>query len=221
MEIDGLWHFHPEEPLPEPPDSGVPLRRPGSESGKSDAGDGRTGPLAGRAGAIGLVAAYRWLALSPVDLLRQCRQARFQGSGPGGQKRNRVYSGVRVTHADSGLSAESVDSRASLRNLETAVARLRLGLALSASYPDRHPDECLAEVPQPAFRVAASAAHEDYPRFLLRALHQLAWHKGQVAAAAAALDCTASALTRFFKADKAAWARARGIRAENGLHPLK
>ncbi|MEO6095353.1 MAG: peptide chain release factor-like protein [Fibrobacteria bacterium] len=168
-----------------------------------------------------MLAAYRWLALSPVDLLRRCRQARFQGSGPGGQKRNRVYSGVRVTHADSGLSAESVDSRASLRNLEAAVGRLRLSLALSASYLDRQPDECLAEVPQPPFRVGASASHEDYPRFLLRALHRLAWHKGQVAAAAAALDCTASALTRFFKADKAAWARTRGIRADNGLHPLK
>jgi hypothetical protein len=214
METEDLMHFHPAEP---PADGRNRMRG----EARTESGDGQNEADAGRSGSIGLVAAYRWLALSPVELLRQCRQARFQGSGPGGQKRNRVYSGVRVTHAESGLAAESVDSRASLRNLEAAVARLRMSLALSASYLDRHPDECLAEVPQPTFRVGASASHEDYPRFLLRAMHRLAWHKGQVAAAAAALDCTASALTRFFKADKAAWARTRGIRAENGLHPLK
>ena len=43
--------------------------------------------------------------------MRACAQARFQGSGPGGQKRNRVYSGVRLTHEESRLTAESVDSR--------------------------------------------------------------------------------------------------------------
>ncbi|GEM_PF-333828 len=171
--------------------------------------------------AVSLTAAYRWLALSPDDLLRQCRQARFQGSGPGGQKRNRVYSGVRVTHGESGLTAESVDSRASLRNLYAAVSRLRMGLALSAAYAEAAPERCAEGVPQPSFRAGANAAHEDYPRFLLRALHQLAWHKGQLAPAAAALDCTASALTRFFKTDKGAWAKARRIREENGLHPLK
>ena len=165
--------------------------------------------------------AYRWLALSEADLLKQCRQARFQGSGPGGQKRNRVYSGVRVTHAASGLSAESVDSRASLKNLGAAVSRLRMGLALAAAYAERDPQACLAESPQPPFRAGANPAHRDYPLFLLRALHLLAWNGGQLAPAAEALGCTASALTRFFKADKAAWAKARGIREANGLHPLK
>jgi hypothetical protein len=177
----------------------------------------------GNAGTPRLAAsdAYRWLALTPDDLLRQCRQARFQGSGPGGQKRNRVYSGVRVSHQDSGLSAESVDSRASLRNLYAAVERLRMGLALSASLTDGDPAQSAAGSPQATFRAGASASHEDYPRFLLRALHQLAWHRGQLAPAAAALGCTASALTRFFKADKAAWAKAREIREANGLHALK
>ncbi|MEO6095607.1 MAG: peptide chain release factor-like protein [Fibrobacteria bacterium] len=211
-------HFYPAEPPSGGDDPPLGDARPGSSDRKNEAVNSLVN---GRVEGIALLAAYRWLALSPVDLLRRCRQARFQGSGPGGQKRNRVYSGVRVTHTDSGISAESVDSRASLRNLEAAVARLRLSLALSAAYLERHPDECLAEVPQSVFRVGASASHEDYPRFLLRALHWLAWHKGQVAAAAAALDCTASALTRFFKTDKAAWARTRGIRADNGLHPLK
>lgn len=182
-----------------------------------------TDPAAGKAPAPRLPStdAYRLLALTPEELLRQCRQARFQGSGPGGQKRNRVYSGVRVTHGATGLTAESVDSRASLRNLGAAVGRLRMVLALSASLLDCDPDQGAAGSPQAPFRAGASASHEDYPRFLLRALHHLAWHRGQLAPAAAALGCSASALTRFFKADKAAWARAKDIRETNGLHALK
>jgi hypothetical protein len=159
--------------------------------------------------------------LPPEELLRACGQARFQGSGPGGQKRNRVYSGVRLTHAESRLTAESVDSRASLRNLHAALARLRLSMALSAGLPGCDPAEAAAQTPQPSFRAGVNPAHADFPRFALRALHLLAWHQGQTAPAAAALECTASALTRFFKVDKGVWARARAIREANGLHPLK
>src|SRR5690606_38575412 len=164
--------------------------------------------------------------LPPEELLRACRQARFQGSGPGGQKRNRVYSGIRLTHADSGLTAESVDGRSAQRNLQDALARLRLNLALSASMEECDPSGTDAAPlpvapPLPAFRPDANAAHPDFPRFALRALHHLAWNRGRSAHAAEALGCTASALTRFFKADKAVWAKAREIREKNGLFPLK
>ena len=69
--------------------------------------------------------AWAWLSLPPETLIKDCGQARFQGSGPGGQKRNRVYSGVRLTHGPSGLTAECVDSRASGRNVGEALSRLR------------------------------------------------------------------------------------------------
>lgn len=178
-------------------------------------------PAASEAPGSGLpvLSVYAWLALPPEELLRACGQARFQGSGPGGQKRNRVYSGVRLTHPESKLTAESVDSRASLRNLHAALARLRLNLALSASLPGCDP--ALAAASLPPFRAGANPAHADFPRFALRALHALAWHQGRLAPAAAALECTASALTRFCKSDKGVWARMHAIRAANGLRPLK
>jgi hypothetical protein len=184
-----------------------------NEGGNARPGDSGAG--------VPVLDAYAWLAAPPEALLKTCVQARFQGSGPGGQKRNRVYSGVRLTHAASGLTAESVDSRASLRNLHAALARLRLNMALSAALPGCDPAEADARSPQPPFRAEANPGHGDFPRFALRALHLLAWHRGRLAPAAAALDCPASALTRFFKADKGVWARARAIREANGLHPLK
>jgi hypothetical protein len=170
--------------------------------------------------------AYRWLALPPEELLRACRQARFQGSGPGGQKRNRVYSGIRLTHPDSGITAESVDGRSAQRNLLDALARLRLNLALSASLEGCDPSGIDAAPsqeasPRPEFRTGANPAHPDFPGFALRALHHLDWNRGRTAPAADALGCSASALTRFLKADKAVWTKAREIRERNGLFPLK
>lgn len=177
------------------------------------------GPDAGENGEkpIAPAAAWAWLSLPPESLLKQCRQSRFQGSGPGGQKRNRVYSGVRLSHAGSGLTGECVDSRASARNVGEALARLRMRLALSAAAAPEPVDPA----PGSAFRAGANPDHVDYPRFALRALLLLAGNGGQSAPAAAALACTSSALTRFLKGDKAVWAKAREIRAAHGLHPLK
>jgi hypothetical protein len=165
---------------------------------------------------VGPAEAWAWLSEPPEALLEECRQSRFQGSGPGGQKRNRVYSGVRVKHSPSGLTAESVDSRASARNLGEALSRLRLALALAGSAgADADP------APGVPFRSGASPSHPDYARCALRALALLRAHAGQLAPAAAALGCTPSALTRFLKEEKAVWARAREIRLGHGLHPLK
>jgi len=196
---------------------------------------GKTGESSEPAPAVAVAAAWAWLSLPPESLLKQCFQARFQGSGPGGQKRNRVYSGVRLTHVASGLSAESVDSRASARNLGEALSRLRLALALAAVPGDpakagNDPGNAgVTEAsgptgdPAPAtpFRAAANPSHADYARGALRALSLLRFHAGQLAPAAAALGCTPSALTRYLKEEKSVWARAREIRIGNGLHPLK
>lgn len=191
--------------------------------------------------------AWAWLSLPPENLLKDCGQARFQGSGPGGQKRNRVYSGVRLTHVPSGLTAECVDSRASGRNVGEALSRLRLAIALAATpAPGAQGNAAVTPTedivgntgvtgsgaaagplgpgdPAPGlpFRAGANPTHPDYARGALRALSLLRSHAGQVTPAAAALGCTPSALTRFLKEEKAVWARAREIRIGNGLHPLK
>ena len=190
---------------------------PKTGSGSAAAAEDASAPLA-------IDAVWAWLLLEPEALLKQCRQSRFQGSGPGGQKRNRIYSGVRLSHMGSGLTGECVDSRASARNVGEALARLRLGLALSAIAPGGNRDA--TEPPAglaggPAFRAGANPAHADYARFALRALSRFEAHGGQVAPAAAALGCTASALTRFLKAEKAVWAKAKAVREAYGLHALK
>ncbi len=173
----------------------------------------------------------RWLAMTPEDLLRACKQARYQGSGPGGQKRNRVYSGVRLLHPESGLAIEADARRESRGNLEDALHRLRVALALQISGVTTVPGDSKESLEQdieatpvfqsPKFRANASPNHVDFPLFALRAVYFLNKYRGQTSVAAQAVGCTGSALARFLKSDKALWVRARDIREANGLHPLK
>lgn len=164
--------------------------------------------------------------LDPEVLLGACKQSRYQGSGPGGQKRNRVYSGIRLVHGESGLAIECEAHRESHRNLEVALQNLRFTLALAMQLEISDPNS-LAEVEndkafrEPVFRADASPRHFDFPIFMMRALYWFSKHHGHTAATAQVLGCSTSALIRFLKADKCLWMKAKEIRERHGLHPLK
>lgn len=74
-------------------------------------------------------AAETYLELSDRDLLQQCEVTTFRASGPGGQKRNKTDSAVRLKHLPTGLIATASDSRLQQQNESRALWRLRLRLA--------------------------------------------------------------------------------------------
>jgi len=57
-------------------------------------------------------------------LARQCRFEFFRGSGPGGQHRNKVETGVRVHHLPTGLKAQASERRSREQNRAEALKRL-------------------------------------------------------------------------------------------------
>ncbi len=71
-----------------------------------------------------------WLSLSDDALLRQCDVVTCRGSGPGGQKRNKTSSAVRLLHKPSGIAAENDESRSQHTNRIFALRSLRLKIAL-------------------------------------------------------------------------------------------
>src|SRR5271155_3533658 len=73
--------------------------------------------------------------LTDEQLLAQCRVEAYRGSGPGGQKRNKTSSAVRITHEATGLSAIGTESRSQSQNKSKALRRLRLRLALEIREP--------------------------------------------------------------------------------------
>jgi ribosome-associated protein len=61
-------------------------------------------------------------------LLKECDVVPFRASGPGGQHRNKTLTAVRLLHRPSGLVVIGRRERSLTRNLQDAVARLRLKL---------------------------------------------------------------------------------------------
>jgi hypothetical protein len=68
--------------------------------------------------------------LEEDKLLRECRVETYRASGPGGQKRNKTSSAVRITHLPTRVVATAADSRSQHDNRKRALERLRLHLAL-------------------------------------------------------------------------------------------
>ena len=88
---------------------------------------------------------YPYITLAEKTLVKQCTVAAYMASGPGGQKRNRTYSAVRITHQPTGLSCIAEDSRSQAENRKRAISRLKKQIALTV----RASPESDATVPPP------------------------------------------------------------------------
>src|SRR5438445_3921002 len=71
-----------------------------------------------------------WANLADPQLLAQCEVDTYRASGPGGQKRNKTSSAVRLRHPPSGLIVIAEESRSQHENRARALRRLRQALYL-------------------------------------------------------------------------------------------
>jgi hypothetical protein len=159
--------------------------------------------------------------LSDEKLLAQCRFEAFRGSGPGGQKRNKTSSAVRITHAPSGIHASATDSRSQRENRIHALRGLRHKLAMEM----RHEiDPLTYRSPEWLGEYPGLHINEKNPRYasaiaeVLDVIKAMRWSIGR---AAVMLGVTTSALTRFLHDDPPLWARVNQVRGELGLKPLR
>ena len=155
--------------------------------------------------------------LQPDDaFLRDCRVETFRGPGPGGQKRNKTSSAVRITHQPTGINAIAGESRSQSQNKTSALRRLRLRMAIELRQPT---DPAGAK---PAwFRLDVSPKNEHYPAVVGFVLDTLAAVDWALAPARDALGVGSSQLIKFLQADADVWTAVQKARAAKGLHPLK
>ncbi len=66
-----------------------------------------------------------WSTLNDAQLLAQCELDTYRASGPGGQKRNKTSSAVRIRHLPSALIVIAEESRSQHENRVKALKRLR------------------------------------------------------------------------------------------------
>src|SRR5919199_1389484 len=76
-----------------------------------------------------------WTDLTDEQLLAQCAVDTYRASGPGGQKRNKTSSAVRLRHLPSGLIVIAEESRSQHENRARALKRLRQALYLKLREP--------------------------------------------------------------------------------------
>lgn len=161
-------------------------------------------------------------ALPVQKLLAECSITRGRRSGPGGQHRNKVETAVVLVHSATDIRAEASERRSQKENLDTAVFRLRVNMALEFRATPQDPRR-----PSPLWmsrckngQLAVNPRHRDFPALLAEALDVAARHDMTVKPTAEFLGCTASQLTRFLKLDPRALKLVNDQRRATGKRPL-
>lgn len=148
--------------------------------------------------------------------LRGCRVEVFRGPGPGGQKRNKTSSNVRMTHVSSGLQAIAGESRSQTKNRETALRRLRLRVAIEL----RRSIELETFKRPEWFTLDISGKNPLYPQAVGLLLDVLAACEWQTAPARELLGIGSSQFTKFLHGDPEVWKIVQRERAGRNLRPL-
>ncbi len=150
------------------------------------------------------------LALDDVALSELCRISFGYGSGPGGQKRNKSSTAVRVELPGTGYFATDCTERSQHRNRANALRKLRLTIALRWR-------ELPARVPE---HFPCAPEHHDYPLVLAALFDLLEEHGYDHRAVAAQLGTSPTALVRRIARDPAAWTAFAAERNRRGLPEL-
>jgi RF-1 domain len=153
-----------------------------------------------------------WRRLTDEALRADCDLQTFRGSGPGGQKRNKTSSGVRLVHRPTGISASATGSRSQQANLTATLRRLRLQMAFELRCVP--PDECTS-------LKLVSPRSTRYAEEVAVVLDQLAARAGSLAPTAEALGISTAKLTAFLAAEPIVLTEVNRQRALQALHPLR
>ncbi|MEK6645020.1 MAG: peptide chain release factor-like protein [Planctomycetota bacterium] len=165
-----------------------------------------------------------WLRSDDTALLKQCDVDTYRASGPGGQKRNKTSSAVRLRHKPTGLLVIAEESRSQHENKARALRRLRRELALQLREPlttNWTPPEEWTQHRTAAGRIEVSSRNPAFVLLAAAALDVLTHTSGKLSDTGALLCISTGQLSRFLSSDGKLFAAANRIRAEAGLAALK
>lgn len=169
----------------------------------------------------------RLLVLADARLLAECEVDRFRASGPGGQKRNKTESAIRLRHGATGLISIATESRSQHENRARALARLRAQIALeireSIELERYEPPAALAALlARGAAGVGARTRRSiEYLTGVAALLDVFEAADCSVRDAARALGSSTGALSRLLLADERVARKVNELRAARGLRPLR
>jgi len=169
--------------------------------------------------------AYPFLRLSDEKLRKECRVDPYQASGPGGQKRNRKYSAVRITHLTTGLTSIAEESRSQIENRARALRRLRNLIALNVRQ-DCSPERLeIAREVKDLFQqdnpLRINIKNSLYPIFCATILDAIFFQEGRIGDACAMLTISSGQLGRLLRKDHELLTAANKLREYFHLKPLR
>ncbi len=167
-----------------------------------------------------------WTCLSDERLLAQCELDTYRASGPGGQKRNKTSSAVRLRHPPSGLIVIAEESRSQHENRARALRRLRQALYLKLREP-------LPAVTRPGSLPAVQDCRNGAGRLDVGKKDPRLWPaagvildvldatQARVSAAAELLEITTANLIEFVALSPKIWEEVQHLRGRFGQKPLR
>lgn len=163
-----------------------------------------------------------WLAQDDEALLADCEVDNYRSSGPGGQKRNKTSSAVRLRHQPSGLIAQAVTSRSQHRNKRAALRLLRAKLAVELRRPAATDDDgAIARVLAAPPKSDKARRNIEYLVGIARLLDHVGAAEFAISDAAVALGATTGAVGKALTADPLARRWVNQERQKRGLRPLR
>lgn len=154
-------------------------------------------------------------------LLGECEIHTYRASGPGGQKRNKTFSAVRLHHPLSDITVLANESRSQHENKAKALRRLREAIALK--YRLEPPDKAVfpENVQIVEHRLKVNSHNPALPHVLALVLDALDAYGCVHQKAAAFLDVTPSSLLKFLSDHPKAWAEYSRMRKIRGMDPIR
>lgn len=166
----------------------------------------------------------QWTNLSDAQLLAQCEVDTYRASGPGGQKRNKTSSAVRLRHLPSGLIVIAEESRSQHENKARALRRVRQALYLKIREPvalDTVKDDPNLALAKTRGRLNVGRRDARFWPAVGLVLDTLADVQARVADAAKALGLTTGNLIRFVQSEPKVWEQVNILRTQFGHKNLQ
>lgn len=177
--------------------------------------------------------------LAEAVLLRETNWLRSKSSGPGGQNRNKVETGVEMVHLPTNIVGRASERRTVAENRRIAIKRLRLNLATEhrigvplgeigsrlwfsrRQAPARGPGQMRPRWGSFAHRIVVNPSHWDYPALLAEAMDVINASNYDMKRAALRLEVSTTQLLRLIAEHQPALTKLNAERQAMGLGRLR